>query len=414
MKRSAARILYGLILFAAAAGTARGELAVRTDFENASAVVVGIEQDSGLIQIQPAGDPERGWPCWWSFQVDGIKPGRTLTIEVDRAPGNLAASWAQPGYAAYSIDHGRTWLQTAPGTAQDGRKRYTAKIDAKSAWFAWGPVFDTADARELVERIAARHPFAKPLELAKSRAGRGVPMLVVDERSAGDAPEERFGIWIQARQHAWESGGSWVGVGFIEWLTGDDPRAVALRRKAVVYFVPVMDVDSVATGNGGKNQVPQDHNRDWSAEPHFPEVVAAQKRITELDKAGRLDVFVDLHNPAPGDLRPFFFVSPDEVLSPTGRRNLAAFVAAGKEEIVGPLPLSPTTRPSGAAYSPQWQAISKNWVTTHCRPHVVAVTLETSWNTPHSTTAGYTTVGRQLGLAIEKYLRTSPRAVAAP
>ncbi|MBL9084100.1 MAG: hypothetical protein JNK76_20015, partial [Planctomycetales bacterium] len=192
----------------------------------------------------------------------------------------------------------------------------------------------------------------------------------------------------------------------------DDPRAAALRRQAIVTFVPVMDVDSVATGNGGKNQVPQDHNRDWSAAPHFPEVAAAQKRIAELDKAGRLDLFVDLHNPAPSDLRPFFFVSPDEELNPTGRRNLATFVAAAKGEIVGPLVLSPNTKPSGAAYSPQWQAISKNWVTMNCRPHVVAVTLETSWNTEHGTTAGYTTVGRQLGLAIEKYLRESPRSAA--
>ncbi|MGC3967357.1 MAG: M14 family zinc carboxypeptidase [Pirellulales bacterium] len=274
-------------------------------------------------------------------------------------------------------------------------------------------MFDVDDAGELVDRLAAEHKYVTKFELAKSREGRAVPALVVDEKPEGGDDASRLGIWIQARQHAWESGGSWVGVGFIEWLTSDDPRAVALRKQATIYFVPVMDVDSVATGNGGKNQTPQDHNRDWSAKPHFPEVAAAQKRIAELDKAGRFDLFVDLHNPAPSDGQPFFFVSPDEELSPTVRRNIGAFVAAAKEEIVGPLKLSPNTRPSGANYSPQWQAISKNWVTANCRPHVVSVTLETSWNTAHSTTAGYTTVGRQLGLAIEKYFRTSPRIAVA-
>jgi hypothetical protein len=412
MNRTIAGILNTLVVLAIGTSVARAELSVRTDFENASAEVIAVHQESGLIQMRPAGDPKRGWPCWWSFQVDGIEPGRTLTIEVDRAPGNLSASWAQPGYASYSIDGGKTWLQTEKGVAKDGRKSYAARINAKSAWFAWGPVFDVGDAHELVDRLAAEHRYVTKFELAKSRAGRGVPAIVVDEKSADVDDSSRFGLWIQARQHAWESGGSWVGVGFIDWLTSDDPRAAALRKRAIITFVPVMDVDSVATGNGGKNQVPQDHNRDWSAAPHFPEVAAAQKRIAELDKAGRFDLFVDLHNPAPGDLRPFFFVSPDEELSPTGRRNLATFVAAAKGEIVGPLVLSPNTKPSGANYSPQWQAISKNWVTMNCRPHVVAVTLETSWNTEHGTTAGYTTVGRQLGLAIEKYLRESPRSAA--
>ena len=39
----------------------------------------------------------------------------------------------------------------------------------------------------------------------------------------------------------------------------------------------------------------------------------------------------------------------------------------------------------------------------NCRPHVVAVALETPWDTPHSTTDGYRTVGQQLGMAIEAY-----------
>lgn len=402
------RCLFALLVVFSTA-LARGELIVTSDFENGSAVVDGIDQASGAIRIHPAGDPARGWPCWWSFKVGGIEPGRKLTIEIDRVPppNTLSPVWSQPSHATYSVDDGRTWRQTEKAEKADGRARYTATIDADHAWFAWGPVFDVGDAHELVERLAAKHPFATEFELSKTRAGRAVPGLVVRDGDTTDA--ERYGLWIQARQHAWESGGSWVGRGFIEWLTSDDPRAGALRRKSLVYFVPVMDVDSVATGNGGKNQKPQDHNRDWSAAPRYPEVAAAQRRIAELDAAGRLDLFVDLHNPGPDDGRPFFFVAPDDTLSDVGRRNLARFVAAAKAEITGPLPMSPNTRPSGAGYSPQWREISKNWVTANTRSHVVAVTLETTWNSSASTAEGYATVGRQLGLAIERYLVESPR-----
>jgi hypothetical protein len=48
-------------------------------------------------------------------------------------------------------------------------------------------------------------------------------------------------------------------------------------------------------------------------------------------------------------------------------------------------------------------------VSKSCANHVVAVTLETSWNTPHSTTTGYRTVGKQLGLAVERYSREARR-----
>ncbi|MGV3756167.1 MAG: hypothetical protein ACO1QS_12365 [Verrucomicrobiota bacterium] len=45
------------------------------------------------------------------------------------------------------------------------------------------------------------------------------------------------------------------------------------------------------------------------------------------------------------------------------------------------------------------------WVTANGNPDTVAACLETSWNTPHSTTEGYRTVGKQLGQAVTSYLR---------
>ena len=129
-----------------------------------------------------------------------------------------------------------------------------------------------------------------------------------------------------------------------------------------------------------------------------------------MDGEGRLDLFVDLHNPGANDLEPFFFVPPDELVSDLGRRNLEAFVSAARAEMTGPLAFRGRTRVSGSKYDPKWQAISKNWVAKNCQDHVVSVTLETSWNTPDSTTAGYEQIGRELGRAVERYLRGDIRA----
>lgn len=414
-----------LVVLLAAAESVRGELRVSSDFENGSAVVDGIDQDSATIRIHPAGDPQRGWPCWWYFRVDGITPGQTVHVEIDRTTANLPVGtgagnegrplnpvWSHPDQAVFSLDGGQTWRRTESGKTIDGRKRYAAKIDAASALFAWGPVFTPTDGERLIQQQAMLHPkWVTPYELAKTREGRSVPAAMV---RAGNKPDaERYGIWVQARQHAWESGGSWVGVGLFRWLTSDDPRAAWLRENAVVHYVPVMDVDSVATGNGGKGQNPQDHNRDWSAKPHFPEVAAAQKKILALNAAGNFDFFVDLHNPGASEPKPYFFTSPYEELSDLGRRNVERFVAASRTEINGPLPLEPKQKSSGASYSPKWREISKNWVTFNTRPHVVALTLETAWNTPASTAEGYQIVGKQLGLALEAYLKTSPRQTTA-
>src|SRR5690606_35933588 len=195
--------------------------------------------------------------CWWYLRVDGIEPGETIMLDVGQAP------WATPDRAAFSLD-GSMWQQTAPGRRDGKRIVYRQQIDARTAWFAWGPPFVPADAKALVEE-AACSPHAEALLLCRTREGRDVPALRIAE---GDLPPaERRGIWIQARQHAWESGSSWVGKGFLDWVLSDAPAAQALRRQSLIVFVPIMDIDNVHRGAGGKNQVPQDHNRDWSDQP---------------------------------------------------------------------------------------------------------------------------------------------------
>jgi murein tripeptide amidase MpaA len=127
--------------------------------------------------------------------------------------------------------------------------------------------------------------------------------------------KERFGVWVQARQHAWESGSSWVARGFMEWVLGDSEKAETLRWSAEIMGVPVMDVDNTATGNGGKDALPYDHNRDWSDLPNLNETKAAQARVKDLIQAGRMDVFLDLHNPGPDDPTFFFLLDPARLKS---------------------------------------------------------------------------------------------------
>ncbi len=356
------------------------QIVVSAGFPGGSVRVESI--DGNVIRVLPALHKDRGWTCWWYFKVEGATPGAALTVDVG------GGVWATPDRAAISVDDS-AWAHTAPGKRTKDRIAYELKAPAAAFWLAWGPPFTLRHARELLGDRA--------FEFCRSRDGHSVPALRVKEG------EPKHAIWVQARQHAWESGASWVGRGFAEWLLSDDARAVALRQAAEVVYVPIMDVDNVERGAGGKQQKPQDHNRDWSDDPHWPEVRAAQAGIRAMGK--RLALFVDLHNPGASDKRPYFYVTPASELPEGSRKNLSLFVAAGLAEINGPLALDPKTRESGAAYDKDWERISKNWVSKAGGDGTVAVTLETSWNTPASTTEGYRRVGRELGLAIERYLR---------
>lgn len=375
----------------------RSGIVVDTDFPGGSGEVVSIDHEQRVLVLNPTDHPDRGWRCWWHVKISGLEPGSTWTIDVGEAP------WATPDQAAVSGDGGKTWVHSPPGVREGKRIRYPVPVASETMEIAWGPPFVPADAEELVRRLAESSPDTVSFSLCRTREDRNTPALRV---SGGSRPSgEKPFLWIQARQHAWESGSSWVGKGFAEWLVSDASEAIALREKAEIVFVPIMDIDNVHRGAGGKSQKPQDHNRDWSENPHWHAVRAAQKQIRAAAKAGRLAAYIDLHNPSAGNRFPYFYVPPAEILTETGRRNMARFLESAKREIIGPLRFTGQTIESGAAYdSKAWQSISKNWVAM-LGTDAVAVTLETAWNTPSSTTDGYETVGRQLGLALERYLR---------
>jgi len=405
-----------LFLLLAVAASSAG-LTVATDFEGGSAKVLAVDEAARAIRFMPGGDPARGWPCWWYLRVDGASVGETLTFDltasdrlIPQAGGYkdkpLPLAWSAPICAAVSFD-GTTWAHTDPGTKRADGITWRVKAQASTLWLAWGPPFTPRDAVALVQRLAVAHPFVEPFTLARSREGRDVPAIHI---RGGDLPDaKRFGIWITARQHAWESGGSWVCRGVAEWMCSGDEAARWLREHADIFIVPVMDVDHVATGDGGKEALPQDHNRDWSDAPHWPEVAAAQQRIAALVAAQRMDVFLDLHNPGAGDLASYFYAGEDSLLSDTGRAARDRFLVLAAERLDAPIPHDPKPRPSGIQYHPLWRQMSGNWVAAHALPHTVSLCLETAWNTPGSTPDGYLTKGRRLAETISAYLRQRMR-----
>ena len=406
------------VIFICRVAVAADGLSVASDFEGASVSVIEIDNAARSIGFTPGGDPVRGWPCWWFFRVQGITPGETITLRLRGSTATaavaggplakpLAPSWAMPDQATFSTD-GKTWRHTERGTRRDGVMIYTVKPDTSSVFVAWGPPYTPTTAAEFVREMSRKSPYAKAEELCRSREDRAVPLLRVQE--GGRKKEQRFGVWVQARQHAWESGSSWVAQGFGEWLLSDEADAAWLRQHAEIFLVPIMDVDNTATGNGGKDARPQDHNRDWSSQPHWNEVIAAKEIVSGLIQEGRMDVFLDLHNPAPGDPTFFYTLDNSTMKEPAiGLRDRFIELAYGRISKIKPLiPMSNKPKTTGPSYHPLWRQISANWVSMNGNPHTVSLCLETIWNYKNSTIEGYRAVGANLAATVREYLAERP------
>ena len=411
-------VLSGILLGCSSIALGAVQLQVISDFPGGSAKVLKLEPASNTVRITPAGDPKRGWPCWWYFRLDGVDTNQPVVLEVtanqgvvqNGAPGKtrkLPADWSLPAQASFSTD-GTNWEHTARGERQGNRSIYRINTSTSTLWLAWGPPFTLKDADQLIQKTCALCPYAKSFVLARTRGGRPVPGMRISQPGAAAGP--RFSVWIQARQHAWESGSSWVARGFVEWLVSNDPAAASLREKADIVIIPVMDVDSVETGQGGKGQIPHDQDEDWDLAPYFPEVAAGMKSLSALAKADRLDLFLDLHNPSYNDRDIDFYLPPVPLLFTERVANEGNFFKIVQEQMTGSIKFNGRIGPNSQTYDPAVNNVVDGWVGAQSRPHVVSLTMETPWNLSASTASGYLKVGGQLGRSIDLYLQPAIRS----
>ena len=389
------------------------QLHVSSDFPGGSARVLSIGQTNNYVRITPAGDPNRGWPCWWYLRLDGVDTNQPVVLEVvaneATVPGDnpgqtrkLSADWSLPAQAAFSTD-GTTWEHTAQGDRHGNRRVYRINTSSPTLWLAWGPPFTLKDANQLIEKVCNASPDARSFVLARTREGRPVPGVRIAQ--VGTTAGQRFSVWIQARQHAWECGSSWVARGFLEWLVSNDPAAESLRQKADIVVIPIVDMDNVERGQGGKQQQPHDQDEDWGPAAYFPEVRTGMEKLSALAKADRLDLFLDLHNPGAGNHSIMFYIPPVPLLLPERVTNEDNFLNIVREQMTGPIPYVGDIGPCGTTYDPAVDKSVDAWVAAQTRPHVVSLTLETPWNNSASTPAGYVKTGEQIGRCINLYLR---------
>lgn len=378
------------------------DIKVLSDFEGGSAKNIIVNENS--VTLSPGGTGDRGFTCWWYVKLENVNPDEALKITVNagglkqsRGRG-ISSNWALPDRISYSFEN-INWKHSEKGIKSKSSSTWVINTPQKEMWVAWGAPYLPSHSKKLAERLKSAH--CEPFTLCKTRENREVQAFKVTEPGVSS---DRKVIWVQARQHAWEAGSSWVGEGFLEWITSDSKEALSLRQKSLIYYIPIMDVDNVATGNGGKEQHPHDHNRDWSEMPEWNSVAAAQKILKEHITEQRTVLFIDLHNPGPGDKETFLFLSPAEIQSDSNKIAQTKFIESLKKGVSGDLSFKGKVKVSGVGYHPLWKNISKTWFLLNSKESSSGVTIEVPWNHSKSLPDTYKKTGEGIARSVFSYL----------
>ena len=288
---------------------------ISIDFEGASlgswervggdTIAISIREDTGFPQ-----------GFWFSFQVDaGL--GRDLVFRVvDNNSLYGSGNWGTKQPVA-SSDGGETWTRVAAASVERGIFTFRHRPASEAERIALTLPYPFSRWLEVLASIESE-AFVRRVEiLGQSLDGNPLHLVEVSDPSVPD--DGKSLVWAVARQHPGEPEGSYMIEGFLDWILGDAPGAVDLRRKARILLVPFLNPDGVIRGNQRVNRAGLDLNRQW-ASPHpatSPTVLAAIEAILAARNDGLgVRIMLDFHG-APLARSNFFYFNQESDVPPS-------------------------------------------------------------------------------------------------
>lgn len=242
---------------------------------------------------------------WFYFRMDDVA-GRDITIvltalrgEYNERPSLPSGPWFRP---VLSLD-GETWQHVNDTTwdSEKGEVTFKVRVAANTVWLAHIPPYPHSRLLALLADIT-RSPHARVEVIGQSVLGRDLQLVTVSNFSRPDAGKRV--VWLQARQHAWECGTSFLVEGALRFVVSDDPIAQKLRDETVFKFVPMINPDSVVRGEVRFNANGFDPNRQWDEVDlrdqrwlkRNPEIWHVKQALLTQHARQPIDLAVNLHN----------------------------------------------------------------------------------------------------------------------
>ena len=242
---------------------------------------------------------------WFYFRMDDVA-NRDLTIrlaafrgEYNERPSTPAGAWMRPWF---SVD-GEKWEHFTDADWDDAKAELTIKVRvaANHVWIAHVPPYPHSRVLSLLADVK-RSPHAAVEVIGESALGRPLHLVTVTNFARPEAGKKV--VWLQARQHAWECGTTFLVEGALRFVISDDPAAQKLRDTTIFRLVPMINVDSVVRGDVRFNANGFDPNRQWD-EVDFrdrvwlernPEIWYVKKAILAQHARQPIALAMNLHN----------------------------------------------------------------------------------------------------------------------
>ena len=249
---------------------------------------------------------------WYYFRMDNVR-GRDITIELtdlvgeyDNRPGAIAIK--KTTRPVFSSD-GKTWqhFESMDYDDKEAKAILHFRLTHDRIWIAHIQPYTSRDLQSLLDSVRGS-PDLRIETIGKTAQGRDLLLLTVTNFARPDTNKKV--VWLVARQHAWESGGSFVAEGAIRLILSGDPEARRLRDRVIFKFIPMADPDGVARGGVRFNANGYDVNRHWEEvdlrDPKslaaMPEIWYMKKAIVDFARSERpIDLLLYLHNEEDND-----------------------------------------------------------------------------------------------------------------
>lgn len=271
------------------------------------------QTEDGAVELYPIPDHARFSPnrqfTHWHLRLHvppGTPPG-TLAVRIAKLMncwnGREAPAMSRKFVRGVVSADGIAW-SGLDGCASD-REGFAAEFAVPVAGgvvhFATLVPYTEADLERLLARLG-RSPLARVYNLGSTVEGRALPFF---ELGRADAPES---VFLRARAHPWETGGSWLIEGLVDRLLDGSAASRALLDGVRFCVQPMANRDGVNRGMSRFTVTGMDLNRDWHpAVPHDP-VLAPENAVlalwfAEQHRLGRIPrLAIDLHNDDGGNL----------------------------------------------------------------------------------------------------------------
>jgi hypothetical protein len=277
---------------------------IDTSFENASPLWYEFASD-GAVNIYLLYDHERSSPNRAAGHFHFLLQagaGSRLTLEfknLDNVWNGQAGSVATELKTAVISQDGRDWRPTPLAGLPENRVRLTLRMPGPRLYVARVEPYRLSDLEHLLASIGKdRRVQIDPI--GRTVEGRELEILRLGH------PRARYRVFLRARAHPWEAGGSWVAQGLIRRLLRDDELSRKCLDRFCAYILPMANKDGVARGRTRFNLQGKDLNREWDkpADPQFaPENYALEKWLEGMIKAGQAPhLALELHNDGNGQL----------------------------------------------------------------------------------------------------------------